>query len=269
MGYTKIVKYGDVIELYSYEKEIKRNKGIDALKAQRLSQGKRNSSSASISNVKKNRLKERRKQALLKGHYERSKRSINRSRLAFFRLCHHNNVHSQSIHFLTLTFAYDIEIGEAYRHTQEFLKRVAKNHAQLPIRYISVPEFTKKGRVHFHVLVYDLPSDEAKKERVTRNYQRQFRQGFLDLRHANYNSKGIAGYMAKYMGKALGDAKLGTRRGFTSSRNIIKISTASGNSLAEHLDMIIPSDAVDDSEERSYDVPYMGRCRLKKLKFKV
>jgi len=54
-----------------------------------------------------------------KGLYERSEASTRRTLKSFFRLCHHNNVYADSIHFVTLTFEYDI----AYKETQTHLRR--------------------------------------------------------------------------------------------------------------------------------------------------
>jgi len=271
MGYTKIVQYGDTIEIYSYEKEIKK-RGFDRLQAQRaydrVYKGVRNTKTSSLLTVKEKRRKDRRNLALKQGFYTRSAASIRRSKLNFFRLCHHNNCLAKTIHFITLTFAYDVTIKEATRNVQGFMARVAKIRGQIA-PYISVAELTKKDRIHFHLLVYDLPPETVKNERNTRNFQRQWRRGYVDIRYASYTSKGIAGYMAKYMGKALGNAKLATKRGYTSSRNIDKIRVAGGNTLSSHLDEIVfPHDEVDEITESSYNIPYLGVCQYKRIKKK-
>jgi len=268
MGYTKIVRYGDIIEVYEYEKELKK-KPADSFKAHRIYSGGRDSETTSLQSVKKKRKKAIRDLSLAQGVYERSKRSIRRSRVNFFRLCHHNNSRAKTIHFLTLTFAYDLTPKKATRIVHDAMARIARSRGEIT-RYISVPELTKKGRIHFHLLVYDLPPETSKEERASRNFQRQFRAGYVDLRVAKYNSEGIAGYMAKYMAKALGNSKLATKRGYTCSRGIDKISIASGNTIAEYLDEIV-FHSLDIAEEKKseYDVPYLGRCRLSVIKKKA
>lgn len=265
MGYTKIVQFGDTIEIYSYEKNIK-PKQADALKAERLFQeSKGNHGRARSNTLNAKRTRDIRLRSQAQGSYRRSDASIRRSKINFFRLCHENNCNAKTIHFITLTFSNDVTIKKANRDVQHFMERVAKNLGRPP-RYISVAELTKKDRIHFHVLFYDLPPETAKNERVTRNFQRQWRRGYVDVRLASYTSKGIAGYMAKYMGKALGNPKLTTKRGYTSSRNIDKVRATGGNALSGYMDLIIPTDRIAKEETSSYDVPYLGVCQFKRIK---
>jgi len=266
MGYVKIVQYGDITEVYEYQNDLRTKQGIDALKATRLSQSGKSDGSKRIVSVRQKRQKQLRIQLLQKGWYERSKASIKRSRQAFLRLCHHNNCNAKSIHFLTLTFADEITVEKAQRNVKRFMERVAKVTTGAYPRYISVPEFTKKGRIHYHLLVYDLPPETAKKERATRNFQRQFRAGYVDLRLATYNSLGIAAYMAKYMAKALGNEQYTTIRGYTCSRNIKKITTAGSNLITHYSDLIVPTQNIAIEKTMQYNVPYMGTCTFKKIK---
>jgi len=247
MGYTRIVQYGNVTEIYAYEKDRTNNKKpwISALTKKR----------------NKRSLAERK----AKGIYKRSKKNILRATQSFFRLCHHNNCLANTIHFLTLTFAYDLTYKTACRHVARFMERVKKTYPQIPIRYISVVEFTKKNRYHFHLLVYNLPSEASSRERETRNLQRQFERGYVDLCLASYTSKGIAGYMAKYMAKALQDEKFGTARVYNTSRNIEKVRSKGSNTLNTYLDLIVPTDNIEKTENREYDVPYLGKCLVTKI----
>ena len=147
-------------------------------------------------------------------------------------------------------------------------------------RYISVPEFTKKGQFHFHLLVYDLPPElsgitkwtDTRKgriyytsERETRYLQGLFQRGYLDIVPATYTSRGIAGYMAKYMAKALTDTRYEVGRGYNCSRSIAKYYSAAGNTLDNYLNHFIPTDSLLQDETIEYDVPYMGRCKLRKI----
>jgi len=244
MGYTRVVQFGDTIEIYDYEKAL-HNTPRTPLSREAKRKNK------AIRELKK-------KQRLYKRFKGNSRRTVNN----FFRLCHHNNVFADSICFLTLTFAYDLTYKEACRHVARFLERIKKTLFEVPIRYISVPELTKKGRFHFHLLVYDLPSEVSVRERETRNLQRLFERGYLDIRLASYTSAGIAGYMAKYMAKAFADDRYGTARVYNTSRNIKRPYSAGGNSIYQHLDWVIPTDGVVKEEKIQYDVPYLGKCLL-------
>jgi len=249
MGYTKIVQFGDVTEIYEYEKTL--NIPPSHLRKRCLS------------STRQKRNKEVLRLQKEKGTYTRSKRSIKRSRDNFFRLVHHNNCRASTIHFLTITFAYDVTYKKAARYVSHFLERLKKHFSTVPISYISVPELTKKNRLHFHLLVYDLPSEASISERKTRNIQRFFRRGYIDISLASYTSKGLAGYLSKYLGKSLVDFKNETTRGYSCSRNIDKIRSASGNSLSGYADLFIPT--YGHVQSGSYDVPFLGKCHYKKI----
>jgi len=278
MGYTKIVQFGNVVEVYEYENPIK-PKPPSRLKAERLAHGT-GPVSRTVS-VKKARQKRRLAQKKSKGAYRRSKASISRSRQAFYRLCHENVCKATTVHFLTLTFAYDLDFKTASRNVARFLERVAKTLPEFPFSYISVPELTKQGRFHFHLLVFNLSSKlageptgsytrnggEITTERKTRNLQVFFERGYVDIVLATRTSEAIAGYMAKYMGKALRDERYATGRGYTSSRNISKIRSAGSNSHAHYVDLIVSG--LDIDRVAGYDIPYLGRCSYTKYVKKI
>jgi len=244
MGYKKIIKYGDTIEIYTYEKEITPK------------QTKRH-----LSSIQKKRARERR----LSKSYVRSDFSIKRSRTAFFRFVHHNNINAKSIHFLTLTIADDYEYRECLRFLARFWEKIKNNYGSLentPVSYIGVPELTKKGRYHFHLLVYNLPTDTASRERETRNIQRFWGKGYINIDFASYTTKGLAGYMAKYMAKHLGATGNGNKRAYLCSRNVEKITDVGGNSVA-HVETIIRDEFLQDKladEVVEYKVPWLGTC---------
>jgi len=245
MGYTKIIQFGDTTELYEYEKNF--------VYTER----------PSLSKIQKRRLKELRNQR--KTLYIRSARSIQRSRLNFFRLVHHNNSIAKSIDFVTITFSYDISYSQANRHIAYLFERLKRKDINCnAISYISVSEKTKKGRFHFHLLVYNLPTYLSQSERTTRFIQRQFRRGYLDVSPTSYRTAGLAGYMAKYMAKSLADSKNENTRGFNCSRNIEKISSFGSNSLSEYLDEFIDKKTLALNSQ--YDTIFLGRCNYNKYK---
>jgi hypothetical protein len=290
MGYTKIVQYGNITEIYEYDKNITNRRNPSWAKAERLAHGGSSNKQYETLDIAKKRKKRLRVQSKAKKIYKRSESSIKRSKRNFFRLCHHNNCNADSIHFLTLTFSYDLSFKEASRHVARFMERVRSAQPEVSVDFISVPELTKNGRFHFHLLVYNLlpevsgypiqirkynrkkrkwDLEEATTERFTRNLQRLFQRGYVDIVPASYTSRGIAGYMAKYMGKALSDSRYETTRGYNCSRGIKKIRSAGSNSLTEYAHLIIPEEDVEEISETSYNVPYLGSCRFKKIKVRI
>jgi len=247
MGYSRIYQYGDITEVYTYEKDIVHNrpKMPNALHRKRHAEIRRNS----IEN----------------GTYKRKKSSIARAIASFFRLCHHNNCTAKSITFATFTFAYEPTPKEAHRDIAHTMERYKKSYPAVPIRYISVFERTKKGRIHAHVLLYDLPPERVVEERKTRNFQRFFRKGYVDLRLAQYNSPKIASYMAKYMRKSFENYDDASSRTYTCSRNINKPTSYGSNTLTQYHTLILP-EQVDVIESAEYDTQYLGKCY--KVKYK-
>lgn len=275
MGYTKILVYGNIHEMYQYSKPLHIKQQQNHVKLLKL----QCPTSTQGINKKSNTPIQQKRTAT----YTRRNSSKTRTLKNFFRLCHHNNYHAQTIHFLTLTFDYDVTYQKACRHLSHFMERIAKTSKPVSISYISVPELQKKGRLHFHLLVYNLPPKISgtpiyirtyiKKsktyeylptttERFTRNLQRQWRYGYLDIMPTTYTSRGLAGYMAKYMAKAFDNSLIKCKRLYNCSRNIKKISSYGSNSLASYHDMIIPTVNLLEQTEITYNAHYLGQCKL-------
>lgn len=247
MGYTKIVRYGDILEIYGYEKDINRNRGVKkSTKLQR----------------------DRRKKAILEGRYQRSSFSVQRARRNFFRLVHHNNVFASSIVFLTLTYAFDRSRVDSLRDLSLFFKLLNKKYGSLEnkgISYIGVPELTKKARIHYHLLVYNLSPQAVQNERSTRDIQRLWRRGYVHSDIARDKSEKIAGYMAKYMAKSMSDKRFAAWRSYTCSRNIEKVADAGGNAFSQYVELAKPDDALALKVEE-YNVPYLGTCYMQRYR---
>lgn len=244
MGYTKVVQYGNYTEIYEYEKD------LNTTRRPRKALSK-------IQKARKNR-RESDKPRI------RSPYSIRRARRNFFRICHANNLKAKTIHFCTLTLAEPTDYRTFLRYLSEFHRRLKNGFQEEgypPISYIGVPELTKKGTYHFHLLIYNLPPTERIRERKTRNLQRcAWQRGYLDIRYADRVTSGIAGYMAKYMGKFLANPTNEARRAYSSSRNIDKVTITSGNKV---FDKDFTPHPVGEIAQRvtTYDVPYLGTCK--------
>jgi len=247
MGYARVVQYGNITEIYEYEKNITNHK--------------RKSTNA----LSRKRARDRK----LARNYQRSDYSIKRARRNFFRLCHANVIKATSVHFLTLTFASDTDYTSALRYISRFFNLVNKNvetyhqnngERHTPVTYISVPEKTKTGRWHFHLLLFDFPPKLSELERNSRNLQRSWQRGYVDISLATYTSRGIAGYMAKYMAKTMGSADFKTRRAYNCSRQCEKVYCAGSNSLSADLALFTPDKLAE--RKYSYDVPYLGTCTM-------
>jgi len=244
MGYTKIYQFGNITEVYEYEKDINTTR-----KTRHTSKIQRN----------------RKKAIKARSGNIRSKYSISRARRSFFRLCHENNLKAQTIHFLTLTLADDTDYTTATRYISQFFNKLRKHETlkYSEISYIGVPELTKKGTYHFHLLLYNLRPETAIRERETRNLQRKcWQRGYLEIGFAPTVTQGLAGYMAKYMGKHLANPANEARRAYNCSRNIEKIRSYGSQTLDSYADLLIPDKLAERTA--SYTVPFLGTCQYEK-----
>jgi len=261
--YTKIVQYGDTVEIYKYDRDL-------------LPRRERHQSQ-----LQKKRAKERRKKAL------RSKFSHRRGLVNFFRMAHHNVIKAKSVYFFTLTFKEEYAQQTADRHISQFFRRVnelEKAVSGRKVGYISVPERGQKStkRLHYHILVFNLSTEVVgatvtyrrynrfkrvfelaytTTERFTRNLQREFARGYIDVGAFPTITTGIAGYMAKYMGKSYRVGDNANRRYYRCSRNIEKIASAGFNTPPAYLDVIVDLDDPGFLEYTAeYEVAFLGKC---------
>jgi len=263
MGYTKIVQYGNTTEIYEYEREY------------RLQVRTR-----TLSRLERKRRSEARLQAISRGQVQKSKYALRRAKTNFFRLV------SETLHqrgkplFITLTVNGEhISVPKAYQYLAQFKTKV-ENKMGTTVTYIAVPEFQKKsGRIHLHVLAWGIPNPTIIEttERNTRNLQRLYRRGFLDVRFAYDNSPKLASYLAKYMQKANADRRLSGKKAYTTSRGINRPRIQGSNTLSEYLRLYGPESEyslkpdekdIDHEQIRTYDTEYLGKCKLTIIKTK-
>lgn len=232
------MQYGDITEVYNYQKDV--HKKTIRTNTRRTKRG-----------AKKNTF-----------HY---RGNVKRARSSFFRFVYANLYAKGTPALITLTNFEDVELSLGYEYLRKFSKncrKISKDFA-----YISVPEWQKSGRLHFHCLVWGLPEKILKKERQTRFIQRQWARGYVDVLIARDASPRIAGYLAKYMAKAYTDRRLLNRRAYSFSYNIHKWFQAGSNSLSHRLIHILPDDK-EVIDEYNYSTQYLGQCVITRYKVK-
>lgn len=103
--------------------------------------------------------------------------------------------------FLTLTFSDHVtEIDLANYELEKFIKRLNYDIFQSKranLKYIAVPELTLKGRIHYHIILFNIPYVKADKlEKIWSN-------GFIKINKIKYNTGNVGAYIAKYMTKEI------------------------------------------------------------------
>lgn len=235
MSYTKLFLYGDIKHYFNYERDLNINP-------------KRSHDSAIFKYYKKlDSSKLIKKKPVVRRSKYRSQRSKLRTKRELYRLIYHNMYYANSSYFLTLTFLHDVSKKQSFTALTEFAKRLRQQSP--PFSYVAVPEKTKKGRIHFHVLLFNFETKEADNERVSRNIQRQWTQGFCDIRSTYGTPRSITSYLVKYISKSLDDEN---GRAYATSKNLLRpVSGAIEDFETVGLENVI-----------NYDTPYLGKCSV-------
>jgi hypothetical protein len=259
MGYHKVIKSGNFIESYEYQK--------DLAKFQR--EGRKGTYDFGY-----------RKNKARRGD------NVRRAVSSFVRLVRSNCVGADEPTLLTLTMLQVIPLATSWELFTEFFDRF-RDRAGKHLRYIAVPEFQKRGAVHFHVLVWGL-SDElilhegstgtkrsrarfakwlAKKGysyreiRNTRTIQNLWRLGYVDCLPTD-GSAALAFYLSDYLTPTMYDVRLGGQRAYSASRNVLRpLFTASSEFRPDELERLGIS--INPKYEREFTTEWLGKCWYK------
>lgn len=207
MSYYKAIIYGDYLELYNYAK----NPRVAGRKKRTVQ------SRADMSVV----VDSERDGEEAQEKYKKRQGNIRHAVSSFRRLVLCNNAESKPPLLITFTYAdnqRDLKI--AYKDFHACI-RAMRNSFGGVFRYIAVPEFQKRGAVHFHALFWGLPESLCAEERSTRVVASLWKRGFVDVFLTDGSDK-LSGYLAKYMSKSYADFRLRNFKAYRCSRNVKK-----------------------------------------------
>jgi len=257
MGYKKLIRYGEFVEIYEYEKPVlyngRKRKGVQSTLGM---------SDVPLCREDIERLREQKA--------VRRKANVRNSVLAFKRLVLANLGRNSKPLFVSLTYAgLTSEIQQGREDFKSFVKNLT-NRFGTQIRYICVPEWQKRGSIHFHALFWGLPTSLVRTERRTRLVASLWGQGFVDLRETDGHAK-IASYLSKYMSKVFIDERLAGKKAYTTSRNIkrpiidknpIMLMYSQGGLLPDYPEL---STATLEKESQ-YMTQWLGQANYRRLK---
>lgn len=221
----KLVKCGDYIQVYVYErkksKKAKLDKDLNLVKLDLDNNDLTKDNEISLSNTIE-------------------KRSIIRSKLECQRIAK-SNINDWET-FITLTFDPKIvksdmrDISNANKRFKYFIDKVRR--VKKDFKYICVPEFHKSGIVHYHLLCNIKASNTKlmfiQEDNKKYKHIKYWQEGFTSVEVLKGDVKKIIGYIAKYMTKDI-DNRLFNRHRYFYSRNLItpKISYIDKDNLKE------------------------------------
>lgn len=257
MGHTKIIKMGKYLNIKEYEK--------------------------ALSNISHPLIKRRHGKRHI-GLRRYRPDNIGRKVSCFKGLVWSNLGRGKPPALLTFTMFEVYGIVSAYKSFSICIQRLRKRFKD-SFRYIAVPEFQRRGAVHFHMIAWGLPEkiihDEApywkreedigdmgKIKRGNRYIQNIWQRGFVDCLPTDGHSK-IAGYLSKYLSKAMSDERLFSQKSYVCSRNILRpmsftLTEAVGNANEIGGIKIPATPPIRDVE---YKTEWLGNCRNRLYKY--
>lgn len=193
---TKIIKSGNVLEIYEYLKPIKEG----------YSGGKGGRKKGDIQSDKTDETEESKE-------INREK-VLNRARRDLRRIVNSNV--EQNSKFLTLTFAENIQdIEWANRQFSKFIMRL-NYYLDYKVAYSGVIEFQERGAIHYHVILYNTPQ-----KLNMRDLEGIWGHGYIKLNKIK-NVDNVGAYICKYMTKCDDEKKLRGKKLYFNSRNLKK-----------------------------------------------
>lgn len=210
----KFIVSGDILELYEYENDIYTDYDLSKF---RDHPGRCNSSITDEDTKKMNRAK-----------------TSNRSARNVRRLVN-SNIEEYS-KFVTLTFRDDVkDLKEANYIFKKFKQRL-DYQLKITSKYLCVPEFTKKGRVHFHVIFFNLPFIK------NTTLEMIWGQGFIKINKID-NCDNVGAYVSKYMTKD--NEQMIEEKSYFTSRNLEKpLEIVNEKEIEILADSLSPTDVV-------------------------
>lgn len=212
---SKVIISGSVVEIYEYEKSV--YKGF-------VSNGGRDK-------MANEEGKEKNRKDTLRRARQDVRRTVNANVWAYGDHCQPK--------FLTLTFSDNItDLDIANYKFKKFIKRLNYLVFGMKIanlRYTAVPEFQKRGAVHYHVVLYNLPYTKADViEEVWGN-------GFIKINKID-DVDNVGAYVCKYMVKDLDDDRLKGRKCYFNSRGLFKPVVIEDEKKVENIKNSLPGE---------------------------
>lgn len=138
--------------------------------------------------------------------------------------------------FITLTFKEHVtEVKAANYEFKKFRQRLER-HIGFKLKYLAVIEFTKIGRIHYHVVIFNLP---YLKNSVLSDI---WGQGYIKINKID-GCDNVGAYVSKYMTKTVDDRLKGEKMYFR-SRNLSEPIEIKENDRVENLVGALPVTSV-------------------------
>lgn len=193
----KVIVSGNVVEVYTFEDGFFYNEPeyyIEPVKSE-----KKRSKEVDVSSIYRTRRTLRRLIESNSGAYKEGGKVLNDR-------------------FVTLTFKENVkDLTVANREWNRFVDRFnRKFYERGYLKYVGVPEFQKRGAVHYHALFFNMPFLKDAHKKIWDSWG----HGFVFREDVKKGS--VARYLGKYIEKGFRDSRLKNRRRYLASRNLFR-----------------------------------------------
>lgn len=170
---------------------------------------------------------------------------------------------SENDYILTLTYSeLPKDSGDATRHFRNFIKRlqrIYKNNG-VPLKYVYVTEYGKKGRCHYHMFV----SGGVDRDILENAWKKDVCAGYANCRRLQFTTAGIKG-ITRYVSGGKNEKKEAEKTGFrkwNSSKNLIKPEVKQNKNRFRKRDIEKILSSLDSSEawEQLYPDYRLAEC---------
>ncbi|MGL4567178.1 MAG: rolling circle replication-associated protein [Fusobacteriaceae bacterium] len=185
--------------------------------------------------------------------------AIARQRKVIRRLVNTNMTERSS--FLTLTFAENlIDETKAKLELKKFFMRLRYNYPELKHDYLAVWERQKRGAVHFHIILFDVPKIPLKV------LNKLWGHGFVKINKIK-GIDNVGAYVCKYLSKDLDSDEKKSSRRYTTSRGLKEplIITNMNSVLDKKIAEAVGSNFDFLNYENSFETEHYGKINYKQF----
>lgn len=204
---------------------------------------------------------------------EKTAPSVNRSRSKLRRLIYSNvgiwkdkNGRFIPAKFLTLTFKENIQdLKTANKYLTEFIKKLNyhfENALTEPLKYVCVPEFQKRGAIHYHLVLFNFPFIDKTGLAILHECWGGYRIHLKAIKR-DIDVLNIVGYITKYISKQSSDGRFFGNKRYFASRDIEKPIVINNNNLEGDVAIELIRQHIQGFEKfkSSFDVPFCGNVK--------
>ena len=246
---SKIIQSGDIVEIYSY-------------------------SSGYLKNYENRKIDSGRKEGVISENYDKHRLQVlQRAKKDLRRLINSN--HGQygdqfTSKFLTLTFGDMVtDVEEANYEFTKFIQRLnylVFDTKKANLKYNAVIEFQKRGAIHYHVIIYNMPWTKQKIIEET------WGNGWIFINKID-NIDNVGAYISSYLGqsskgqgKNIDDDRLQGKKSYFSSRGLFKPIEITDKKIVEQVATALLNEKITYSAE--FENEHLGKISYKQYNLK-